>query len=211
MDKIKTGSLITNAVLFVIVLILLRFACCNGGKYSPCPEVGRKTDTVVIVKKSTDTLHTIAQGKPTIREVHVVDPAEPKHDTVQILYNGKPEAMPISSCDTLYYYDSIMKRDTCIITIREQVANNVLIWRELKYQDLHPDKWKVVTNTITVQKKSALFKVYLGAEASGGKSHIDVGPGAFVIIKDWVGVNYNYQVLTGQHNAGVYVKLSFKK
>lgn len=211
MDKLKIGSLISNAVLFIIVLMLLRFVGC-GHSGGPCPEVGRKTDTVTIVKPSTDVLHTIAQGRPIVKEIHHTDTVvEHRTDTVQVMYQGKPEPEAFSSQDTLYYYDSIMKRDTCIITIRERVANNALIWRELKYRDLHPDKWKVVTNTVTVEKKSPLFKVYLGAEASGSKSHIDVGPGAFVIIKDWIGLNYNYQVIAGQHNVGGYVKLQFKK
>ena len=207
MDKLKIGSLISNAVLFVIVLVLLHFVGC-GHKGGPCPEVGRTTDTTIIIKPSTDVLHIIAKGIPQIREVHK-DSIVTIHDTIPIVFAGRPEA--ISSFDTLYYYDSINKRDTCIITIRERVAGNQIIWRELKYRDLHPEKWKVVTNTVTVEKKSPLFKVYLGAEASGSKSHIDVGPGAFIIIKDWVGVNYNYQVIAGQHNVGAYVKLQFKK
>lgn len=212
MDKLKIGSLISNAVLLITVLILLRFVGCGHGKSQPCPEVGRTTDTVTIVKKSTDTLHVIAEGSPLIRAVHHHDTiTAERHDTVMVLINGKPEPLAISSCDTLYYYDSIFKADTCIITLRERVANNEVVYRQLKYRDLHPDKWKVVTNNITVERKSALFKFYPGVEASAGGNGFDVGVGALGIFNDWVAINYNYQAIHNQHNAGVYIKLSFKK
>ncbi len=45
------------------------------------------------------------------------------------------------------------------------VTNNQLIWLLIEYQNFKPEKWKVLSKTVTVEKKQSLVKVYSGIYA----------------------------------------------
>lgn len=45
------------------------------------------------------------------------------------------------------------------------VANNQLIGLHIEYQNFKPEKWKVLSKTVTVEKKQSLVKVYTGIYA----------------------------------------------
>jgi len=84
------------------------------------------------------------------------------------------ELKPVES-DTFTSYSLCL--DTNIYTVDTQavdnfkahatatVANNQLIGLLIEYQNFKPEKWKVLSKTVTVEKKQSLVKVYTGIYA----------------------------------------------
>ena len=58
-----------------------------------------------------------------------------------------------------FLVDNFRAQTTAIITGNELIALNV------SYQNLKPEKWKVLSKTVTVEKKQSLVKVYTGIYA----------------------------------------------
>lgn len=82
------------------------------------------------------------------------------------------------------------------------VTNNQLIGLLIEYQNFKPEKWKVMSKTVTVEKKQSLVKVYTGLY--GGVSilnkqvasyHGGIGLDAIVKDRHLIGINGGYNSL----------------
>jgi hypothetical protein len=72
----------------------------------------------------------------------------------------------ISSClDTNIFTVDTQAVDNFKAHATATVANNQLIGLLIEYQNLKPEKWKVLSKTVTVEKKQSLVKVYTGIYA----------------------------------------------
>ncbi len=206
-NKITMWSLVSNAVLVVVVLMLLRSASC--GRVAPCTEIERSSDTVVRYTDRTDTIYrTLAAYVPRVERVIVQT-----HDTIQT--DGR--AVAAVCADTVLYSDSIYRAREFKAIINDIITGNRIARRSVQWADLTPITDRTVTNTITVEKKPALIKVYLGADAGihydapmmrGG---LDIAPSAAMLIADRYMLDAGYYILGGEISAGVKVKLSFRK
>jgi len=103
------------------------------------------------------------------------------------------------------------------------VTNNQLIGLHIEYQNFKPEKWKVLSNTVTVEKKQALVKVFPelyamatfnAVTATGGGA----GGGASFVVKDkhMIGIDGGANFGIGQPVSGEVlfrygVKLQLKK
>lgn len=103
------------------------------------------------------------------------------------------------------------------------VTNNQLIGLLIEYQNFKPEKWKVLSNTVTVEKKQALVKVFPevyaratfnAVTATGGGA----GGGASFVVKDkhMIGIDGGANFGIGQPVSGEVllrygVKLQLKK
>ena len=82
------------------------------------------------------------------------------------------------------------------------VTNNQLIGLQIEYQNFKPEKWKVLSKTVTVEKKQSLVKVYTGLY--GGISilnkqvasyHGGIGLDAIVKDRHLIGISGGYNSL----------------
>lgn len=72
----------------------------------------------------------------------------------------------ISSClDTNIFIIDTQAVDNFKAHATATVTNNQLIGLHLEYQNFKPEKWKVLSKTVTVEKKQSLVKVYTGIYA----------------------------------------------
>lgn len=72
----------------------------------------------------------------------------------------------ISSClDTNIFTVDTQAVDNFKARATAIVANNQLIGLHIEYQNFKPEKWKVLSKTVTVEKKQSLVKVYTGIYA----------------------------------------------
>jgi len=103
------------------------------------------------------------------------------------------------------------------------VANNQLIGLFIEYQNFKPEKWKVLSKTVTVEKKQALVKVFPELYARAAFNAVTVtgggaGGGASFVIKDMhlIGIDAGANKSIGQPIDGEVllrygVKLQLKK
>lgn len=205
-NKITLWSLVSNAVLVLVVLLLLRGSACTHT--DPCSEVQRTSDTITCYADRTDTMYrTITAYTPRVERiiVHSVD-------TVAL---NKPS---VTVCtDTVLYSDSIYRVKEFKAVISDVITANRIAQRSIQWADLTPITERTVTNNITIEKKQPLVKVYLGADAGlrygtplirGG---LDIAPAASLVIADRYMLDAGYYILGGEISAGVKVKLSFRK
>ena len=200
-------TLISIAVFFVTGFIIgTQMRGCHGTKTSTTTSI--HSDTIVRYTRRTDTLYrTIATYIPApvqiIRSVH---------DTSVIM-----QSSAVSCTDTLLYSDSVYRAAEFKAVISDIITGNRIARRSIQWADLTPMTERTITNTITVEKKQPLAKVYIGALVGvryatpllqGG---LDVAPTASVILADRYMIDISYYVLGGQITAGAKVKLSFKK
>lgn len=206
-NKITTWSLAGNAVLILVALLLLRGSACTHS--DPCREVQRTSDTVTRYTDRTDTMYrTITAYVPRVE--HIIQHSS---DTVQ-LYT-KADEQPCM--DTVCYADSIYRAREFKAIINDVITGNRIAQRSIQWADLTPITDRTVTNTITIEKKQPLVKLYLGADAGiryakplvwGG---LDIAPAASLVIADRYMLDAGYYILGGEISAGVKVKLSFRK
>ncbi|MBS1684761.1 MAG: hypothetical protein JSS76_08405 [Bacteroidetes bacterium] len=212
MDKLKTGSLIANAILLIAVLILLRMASCNNT--GPCPEVGVQVDTATRETPRTDTAlrHVDIPAVPVPRRVVAV-----ADSTCGAVDTGCAPAVQTAAHDSAFYNDTLYQANHFKAVLQEILVGNRIVHRSVWWADLTPITEHFITKTVTVERPQPLVKVYLGADigvryqdplAKGG---IDVAPNAALVIKDRYMFDAGYYILTGQINAGMKVKLSFKR
>lgn len=72
----------------------------------------------------------------------------------------------ISSClDTNIFIIDTQAVDNFKAHATATVTNNQLIGLLIEYQNFKPEKWKVLSKTVTVEKKQSLVKVYTGIYA----------------------------------------------
>lgn len=72
----------------------------------------------------------------------------------------------ISSClDTNIFTVDTQAVDNFKAHATATVANNQLIGLLIEYQNFKPERWKVLSKTVTVEKKQSLVKVYTGIYA----------------------------------------------
>lgn len=221
MDKRLSMTTTQKYLIGAAVLILLIIGFAGGWYFKPCPcNIKPTSDTVIIIKPSTDTFHTLQKGKPEVRGVRhskVTKSLELKPSDsgdLKFFQNGNSSKECQSSSDTVMYYDRFFKPDTCEITLSESVSGNQIISRELKYKDLHPDKWKIVTNTVV--KNPPSFVLYARARAElpvsnmGQLKGYDAGGGLSLTIKDKVLLELDYMLIGQQLGVGVGYKLFSK-
>jgi len=130
----------------------------------------------------------------------------------------------ISSClDTNIFTVDTQAVDNFKARATATVTNNQLIGLHLEYQNFKPEKWKVLSKTVTVEKKQALVKVFPelyaratfnAVTATGGGA----GGGASFVVKDkhMIGIDGGANFGIGQPVSGEVlfrygVKLQLKK
>ena len=143
------------------------------------------------------------------------------HDTI-IATSGTSHAMskPCDSIpatrsysfisDTAVYADSIHQANEFKAIITDTLTGNRIIGRNIRWADLAPTEVRDITKTVA--KKSALIKVYAGADTYGGKSggkiNIDLAPAASLVFADRYMVDIGYYIFNQQVTAGLKIKLS---
>ena len=115
--------------------------------------------------------------------------------------------------DTVAYADTLRQRDAFMAVLVDTISGNRILSRRVLWANLSPIETMTVTHTLV--KKSSLVKVYIGADASGGRAggryHLDLAPATSVVIADRYMVDLGYYIFDQQITAGVKVKLSFRK
>ena len=172
------------------------------------------SDTVIRYVPRTDTLwHTIALTTNIPYTVW-------GHDTVYVRQvervSGRDTSWTtqyISVSDTVAYSDTLRQADEFKAELFDTLAGNRIIGRSLRWANLTPIEVKTVTNTVL--KKQALIKVFIGADAYGGKGgtkiNLDLAPAASVVFRDRYMLDLGYYIFNQQITAGLKVKLSFGK
>jgi hypothetical protein len=115
--------------------------------------------------------------------------------------------------DTVAYSDTLRRANEFKAELFDTLAGNRIIGRSLRWADLTPIEVKTIMNT--VMKKPPLIKVFVGADAYGGKAgskiNIDLAPSASVVLADRYMLDLGYYIFNQQFTAGLKVKLSFRK
>ena len=206
-------TLIAIVSFFLIGLLLgTQLHGCKGGKGS---DILIHTDTLVHFLPRHDTLW------QTLELTHNIPYRVWGHDTI-IAASSKSQAMsgPCDSIlathsyvfisDTAVYSDSIRRAGEFQAIFTDTLTNNRIIGRNIRWADLTPIEVRDITKTVT--KKSALIKVYAGAETYGGKAggkiNIDLAPAASVVFADRYMLDIGYYIFNQQITAGLKIKLS---
>jgi hypothetical protein len=213
--KIMNKTTLTGIISFFIIGLLLgsQLHGCRGGAGGNT-IVSIKKDTVVRFIPRTDTLwHTIALS-------HNIPYRMWGHDTVWVQQTAQVRGRDTLwqsayewVSDTVAYADTICRRDEFRAVIFDTLSHNRIIGRSLRWANLSPVEVQTITNT--VKKKSPLVKVYVGADAyggrAGGKYDFDLAPAASLVFGDRYMIDLGYYIFNRQVTAGMKVKLSFKK
>jgi len=207
-------TIISIASFFIIGLLLGTQLHGCGGTGDGRRAAVIHSDTVLQYIPRTDTLwHTIelANNIPYTVWGHDTVYMRPEekvrgHDTTWL-------AQYIATTDTVAYADTLRQKDEFKAELFDTLAGNRIIGRSLRWADIAPVEVKTVTNTVI--KKPPLVKVYLGADAYGGKAgakvNLDLAPGASFVFADRYMLDLGYYIFNQQVTAGVKVKLSFGK
>lgn len=158
----------------LVLLIVALLGGVIGWVIKPCPTcIGTVSVSVTDSTAPTKDTGVVAiHSKPKLKETRKY-----KGNSNQI---SKPNEINTfaEKADTLGFSSQInFCLDTNIFTIDTQavdnfkaratatVANNQLIGLLIEYQNFKPEKWKVLSKTVTVEKKQSLVKVYTGIYA----------------------------------------------
>lgn len=200
---------------FVIGLLLgTQFQGCKAKLGTKV--VSFKTDTLIRWIPRTDTLY------KTVELTNNIPYTVWGHDTVLVKHTEKISGHDTTwlnqyqaQSDTAAYADSIHQKDEFKAVILDTLFNNRIIGRQIKWADISPIEVKTVTNTTTLMKNPALVKVFVGAEAYGGKTgpkyNLDIAPAASIVINDGYMIDVGYYILNQQITAGCKIKLKFHK
>ena len=220
----------------LVLLIVSLLSGTIGWVIKPCPAcIGA---TVVEVHDSIapakDTGIIAINSQPKLKETHKYSPdASRKNGTFAGDFR-KTKAVEVDTFTRLFQNGTICL-DTNIFTVDTQavdnfkaratatVTNNQIISLLIEYQNFKPEKWKVLSKTVTVEKKQALIKVFPelyaratfnAVTATGGGA----GGGASFVVKDKhligldAGANFGIgQPITGEVMLRYGVKLQLKK
>ena len=173
-----------------------------------------RSDTVVRYIPRTDTLYRTVEltnnipytvwGHDTVL-IHHIETIHNHDTTYQTFY--------ICHSDTVGYKDTLRQAEEFKAEIFDTLYDNRIISRQIKWANLTPIETRTITNTRML--KTALIKVYIGADAYGGKSgpkyNLDLAPAASLVFNDRYMLDLGYYIFNQQLTAGFKVKLSFKK
>ena len=115
--------------------------------------------------------------------------------------------------DTVAYSDTLRQANEFKAIIMDTLTGNRIIGRSLRWADVSPIE--VHNVTIKMLKKSPLVKLYVGADAYGGKTgskiNIDLAPAASLVFADRYMLDLGYYIFNQQVTAGFKVKISVKQ
>jgi len=208
--NIKSVAILFGVFFLIGVAFGLSFKGCKRGGQTTLV----RSDTVIKYVPRTDTLWR------TIELTNDIPYTVWGHDTVIIHHiqtiNGHDttiHTLYTFITDTAAFSDTLRQANEFKAEIFDTLAGNRIIGRSLKWANLTPIEIRTVTNTRML--KPALVKVYLGADAYGGKTgakiNLDLAPAASVVFRDRYMVDLGYYIFNQQLTAGFKVKLSFKK
>lgn len=206
------NTAIAIAIFFVVGFIMgAMLRGCNGFAGGKIALI--KSDTVVTWAKRTDTAY------KTVERTHYIPYSVTGHDTIYqklieriIGHDTAWLTQYIHLSDTAAYKDTLRLNNEFKAEIFDTLAYNRIVGREVRWANLSPIKVETVTNT--VEKKQPLVKVYLGLDAyahTGRPFDADIAPATSIVIKDRYMVDLGYYMLNQQVQAGLKIKLSFRK
>jgi len=165
----------TTALSIIAVFWLLSILCGGVAGFFLYPHVYPCNSNVVDVK--VEITDSIAPNKDTVAKVWDAKPN--KVETRKRNYSYTKDTNKINAfehfnvnIDTLSYTNycldtNIYKNDTISVdnfraTSTAYVTNNELIKLQIEWLNLKPELWKIKRETITVEKKQSLVKIYAG-------------------------------------------------
>ena len=156
----KRTAITIIAVFYILSIIVSAIIGYNIKRCNPC-----ENSTVVVSVKDS-----IAPNKDTAISINF----KPKKvgtkkynpsasDSIIDLVDTIKQQLAIGNClDTnLFQFDTISV-DNFRATAHATVSNNEILNMDIEWRNLKPEKWKIMTKTVTVQQKQALVKVYTG-------------------------------------------------
>ena len=165
----------TTALSIIAVFWLLSILCGGVAGFFLYPHVYPCNSNVVDVR--VEVTDSIAPNKDTVAKVWDAKPN--KVETRKRNYSYTKDTNKINAfehfnvnIDTLSYTNycldtNIYKNDTISVdnfraTSTAYVTNNELIKLQIEWLNLKPELWKIKRETITVEKKQSLVKIYAG-------------------------------------------------
>ena len=165
----------TTALSIIAVFWLLSILCGGVAGFFLYPHVYPCNSNVVDVK--VEVTDSIAPNKDTVAKVWDAKPN--KVETRKRNYSYTKDTNKINAfehfnvnIDTLSYTNycldtNIYKNDTISVdnfraTSTAYVTNNELIKLQIEWLNLKPELWKIKRETITVEKKQSIVKIYTG-------------------------------------------------
>ena len=171
----------TTALSIIAVFWLLSIICGGVAGFFLYPHVypcnSNVGSVVVSVTDSfapaKDTTPTVWQPIPNKVETRKYKSARPNsaqnNDTIYIAFNdsnsfsrAQSEANYSLCLDTNIYKNDTLSVDNFRATSTAYVTNNELIKLQVEWINLKPELWKIKRETITVEKKQSVVKVYTG-------------------------------------------------
>jgi len=160
----------------LVLLIVALLGCVIGWVIKPCPTCLGATVVEVhdSIAPAKDTGIIAINSQPKLKETKKYTRRQNYSYTSD---TNKVKALEYSTANNLElsYISSCL--DTNIFTVDTQavdnfkahatatVTNNQLIGLLIEYQNFKPERWKVLSKTVTVEKKQSLVKVYTGIYA----------------------------------------------
>lgn len=165
----------TTALSIIAVFWLLSILCGGVAGFFLYPHVYPCNSNVVDVK--VEVTDSIAPNKDTVAKVWDAKPN--KVETRKRNYSYTKDTNKINAfehfnvnIDTLSYTNycldtNIYKNDTISVdnfraTSTAYVTNNELIKLQIEWLNLKPELWKIKRETVTVEKKQSIVKIYTG-------------------------------------------------
>ena len=202
---------IAIASFFIIGLIVgSELHGCKGGGGRGTGDELVHTDTLVHFLPRIDTIwHTVQSTRSIPYRVW-------GHDTVYAIRTERIIGLDTSwltayqyITDTAVYADTLREQDAFKAEIFDTLYGNRIMGRSVRWADLTPIEVRSITNTVVT--KAPLVKVYIGAEAYGGKSgskvNVDVAPAASLVFADRYMLDLGYYIFNEQATAGLKVRI----
>jgi len=202
---LQTRLLLSWALVATFIIFLLGMKECATRPCNEVTAIERHTDTIHIDRPIS---YVVFKSKPKkVISRHVA--AAPVNwynfpfDTV-----SRPEDEPVKLCDSIrIYVDSVSRLNEYSAQINDTVIGE-RIGLGISFKNLVP----IIRETQIIQaKKQAWVKVYGGVVAAGGKDYWSVQPAAQAVIMDRFSLLYSYDPRFNRHQAGAFVKISFRK
>ena len=206
----KTTAIAIASFFVIGVIVGSQLHGCRGGRGGLTGEELVHTDTLIHFVPRTDTMwHTIELRQNIPYTVW-------GHDTVYVLGTERITGHDTTwltayrySTDTAIYADTLREQDRFKAEIFDTLYGNRIIGRSVLWADLAPIEVQRITNTVV--RRSPLVKVYLGAEAYGGKTgsrvNVDLAPAASLIFGDRYMLDLGYYIFNEQATVGMKVRI----
>ena len=171
----------TTALSIIAVFWLLSIICGGVAGFFLYPHVypcNSNVGSVVVsvtdsIAPAKDTTPTVWQPIPNKVETRKYKSARPNsaqsNDTIYSAFNdsnsfsrAQSEANYSLCLDTNIYKNDTLSVDNFRATSTAYVTNNELIKLQVEWINLKPELWKIKRETITVEKKQSVVKVYTG-------------------------------------------------